>query len=203
MKIRFLNNTGYTIIEIMLVASLVGVIPVTVYLEAEKSARSADCISNLRNIYMALQMYEMDFEKLPDAKFYPESPRDDPKSIMNILSGYIDDKKVFICPSMPAELMSKSLTYVWNDSYNNKRMDSIINKEFSWVMTDMTVVDSKIPPPHRGAYNVVFLDGHVENVKEADFITPPLAELIKTIEKRLAALNLLSYIQDYRGSVVF
>lgn len=119
MKTGFFGNAGYAIIEIMLVASLIGAIPVSVYLEAAKSAKSADCISNLRNIYMALEMYEMDFGALPDAKFYPESPKDDPKSILNILNSYIDDKKVFICPSMPPDLAAKSLTYIWNDSYNN------------------------------------------------------------------------------------
>ncbi len=178
MKTKFLNNVGYTMIEVMLVASLVGVIPISVYLEAAKSAKSADCISNLRNIYMALQMYEMDFEALPDARFYPESPKNDPKSILNVLSSYIDDKKVFICPSMPSDLMAKSLTYIWNDSYNNKFMDSISNKEFSWLLTDMTAVDSKIPPPHQGSYNVVFVDGHAESIKEANFVSPPLAKFI-------------------------
>lgn len=165
----------------MIVASLVGAIPISVYLEAAKSAKSADCISNMRNIYMALQMYEMDFEALPDAKFYPESPRDDPKSILNILAGYLDDKRVFICPSMPAELAAKSLTYVWNDSYNNKLMDSIGNKGLSWLLTDMTAVDSKIPPPHQGCYNVVFVDGHAEGVREADFMSPPLARRIDPV----------------------
>ncbi len=171
------NNFGYTIIEVMMVASLVGVVPITVYVEAQKSAKSADCISNLRNIYMAVQMYEMDFERLPDAKFYPDSPKEDPKSIVNLLSNYIDDKRVFICPSMPAELASKSLTYIWNDSYNSRLIDSIPNKSFGWLMTDMTAVDSKIPPPHQGSYNVVFLDGHAESVKETAFLPPPLAQL--------------------------
>ncbi|MDD5679833.1 MAG: hypothetical protein PHI59_01135 [Candidatus Omnitrophica bacterium] len=192
MKTRFLNELGYGMIEIMLVASLVGVIPITVYLEAEKSARSVDCLSNLRNIYMALQMYEMDYERLPDAKFYPESPKDDPRSIVNILSNYIDDKKVFICPSMPSELAAKSLTYVWNDSYNNKFIDSVSNKEFSWLMTDMTAVDPKIPPPHQGAYNVIFVDGHAESVKESNFLTPTLAKSI-----------LLPYIEYDYASLIF
>lgn len=177
MKFRFLNNYGYTMIEVMMVASLVGVIPISVYLEAQKSAKSADCISNLRNIYIATQMYEMDFESLPNAKFYPKSPKDDPQSILNVLGNYIDDKRVFICPSMPSELISKSLTYIWNDSYNNRLMDSIPNKSFSWLLTDMTAVDAKIPPPHQGAYNVVFVDGHAESVKESSFLPPPLARL--------------------------
>ncbi|MFH0840130.1 MAG: hypothetical protein V1883_03845 [Candidatus Omnitrophota bacterium] len=177
MRLRLFNNLGYGIIEIMMVASLVGVVPITVYIEAQKSAKSIDCISNLRNIYMATQMYEMDFERLPDAKFYPEYPKEDPKSITNILGNYVDDKKVFICPSMPLEIASKSLTYIWNDNYNNKLIDSIPNKSFSWLMTDMTAVDSEIPPPHQGSYNVVFLDGHVKSVKEAVFLPPSLAQL--------------------------
>ncbi len=172
-----LDSFGYTIIEVMLAASLVGAIPVTIYMEAYKSTKSADCISNLRNIYMAAVMYEMDFEKFPDAKFYPQSPKDDPQSLVNLLSGYIDDRRVFVCPSMPEELAAKALTYIWNDSYNNRRVESIPNKSFNWLAADMTAVDSKIPPPHQGSYNVVFLDGHAQGVKEANFLPPPLAWL--------------------------
>lgn len=177
MKNRFLNNIGYTLIEIALVASLVGVVPVTLYLEAAKEARTVSCISNLRNIYIGMQMYEMDFETIPDAKFYPKLPKDDPQSIINILSNYIDDRKVFICPSMPDDLKKSCLTYIWNDTYNNQPLSAVRNQSSEWLMTEMSAVDPKIPPPHRGSYNILFFDGHADTIKEAVYLTPIPADL--------------------------
>ena len=180
MTIKLLNKIGYTIIELLLVTSIVGVVPITLYLEAAKHAKTADCISNLRNIYIGVQLYELDFEKLPDAEFYPKSGKDDPKSIVNILSGYIDDKRVFICLAMPDELQKRSLTYIWNDSYNGRLLDSVGSKSSEWLMTDMTAAEAKIPPPHQGFYNVLFFDGHVVGVKETIYLSPTPADLEKT-----------------------
>ena len=186
MKNRFLGQLGYAIAELILVASIVGFIPITVYIEAAKHARTASCMSNLRNIYIGLQMYEMDFEKLPNAKFYPKSSKD-PGSIVKILSSYIDDKMVFICPAMPDELAKKGLTYIWNDSHNNEFLDRIGNKSLKWLMTEMSAVEPKIPPPHHGCYNILFFDGHIETVKEAVHLSPTPADLRKFLNDKFFA----------------
>lgn len=186
MRLKLLNNIGFVMIDILLVSSIVGIIPISVYLVAMKSAKGAECLSNLKNIYIGLQLYESDFEKMPDAKFYPESATTDPRSIINILGRYVDDPRVYICPSMPDELKKRSLTYIWNDSYNNNFLDTLRNKSSSWVMTDMTIVDIKIPPPHQGSFNVLFLDGHAEGVKERIEMTPTPARLKKDIYLKYA-----------------
>lgn len=183
MKNRFLNQVGFTIVELLFVASIVGIVPITVYMEAAKHAKTASCFSNLRNIYMGLQMYEMDFERLPNAKFYPKTQKD-PKSIANMLSSYIDDKRVFICPAMPAELAKNGLTYIWNDSYNNKFLASVRNRSLKWVMTEMSAVEPNIPPPHHGCYNILFFDGHIETVKEAVHLSPTPADLRKFLKDK-------------------
>lgn len=177
MKKGTLGNIGYTLTELLLVASIVGVVPITVYLEAAKQARTASCMSNLRNIYIGIQMYELDHERLPDAKFYPKLPKTDPKSIMNVLRSYIDDINVYICPSLPVELMQNGLTYIWNDAHNNKSMDQVLNKSSEWALTEMSAVEPKIPPPHQGGYNVLFFDGHAITMKEAVHLTPAPADL--------------------------
>ncbi len=164
MKKRFLNNIGFTIAELILVTSILGIVPATVYVEAAKHAKAVSCISNLRNIYFGVQMYEMDYGRLPNAKFYPKSP-DDPKSIANILRNYIDDRRTFVCPAMPVELAKRGLTYIWNDSYNNMFTDRIPNRSSEWALTDISAADPKIPSPHHGSYNVVFFDGHCKTVK--------------------------------------
>jgi len=169
---------GYTAIEVLLVASIVGLIPIGVYMEAYKKAEASSCMSNLRNVYIAVQMYEMDFERMPDIKFYPKSASEK-GSITEMLTHYIDDENVYICPAMPDELKEKGLTYIWNDNYNGKMLYSINDKAAKWLMTEMTAVKPEIPAPHNGAYNVLFLDGHVENVKRAVHIHPSPAGLRK------------------------
>ena len=89
MKNRFFSDLGYTLTELLLVASVVGAVPTTVYLGAQKMANTAMCVSNLRNISMGIQMYEIDFDAIPDADFFPESPRSDPESIINILGEHV------------------------------------------------------------------------------------------------------------------
>ena len=179
MKNKFLNNIGYTALEILIVISMVGVVPITVYIEAQKAAQTASCMSNLRNIYIGVQMYELDFGRLPDAEFYPKSPKTDPKSIVNLLKSQIDDNMVYLCPVMPDELKKTGLTYIWNDSYNNKSLYHVKSQSLTWMMTNMTAVEPKIPPPHHGCYNVLFFDGHVDTMKEAVYFSPTTAELEK------------------------
>jgi prepilin-type processing-associated H-X9-DG protein len=182
---RLSNKIGYTVIELLLVTSIIGVVPISVYMEAMKTAKTAHCVSNLRNVYLAMQMYEMDFDRLPDAKFYPKSPKDDSRSIVNILKGYIDDRNVYICCAMPQELAKKGLTYIWNDTYNNKFLSSVRNRSSEWLMTEMTAADAKIPPPHHGCYNILFFDGHIDTIKENIHLSPTPADLRELLKDKL------------------
>ena len=186
-------------IEVLIVASLVGAIPVSVYMAAEKEARAVDCISNLRNIYVALQLYESDYERLPNIKFYPENPESDPNSLNNVLGRYIDDKKAFLCPSMPLEIQKKKLTYIWNDSYNNSFSDIVESKGTKWLVTEMTVADSKIPPPHNGSFNVLFLDGHAAGVKDKIDLAPMPANYKKNFKDNFFVKNSLNKLKPVSG----
>ena len=184
---RIFDKFGYTAIEILIVASIVGLIPVSVYRDAYKRAQGMSCLSNLRNIYMAVEMYEMDNGTIPNIKFYPEDAENDPGSILNVLRHYIDDPGVYVCSAMPDELKKSKLTYIWNDSYNNKRLYLAKGKDSMWLVTEMTAVKPEIPPPHKGAYNVLFLDGHIESVKRAVYLMPTPAYLKDSREDAYAA----------------
>ncbi|MBN1872416.1 MAG: hypothetical protein JW800_07570 [Candidatus Omnitrophica bacterium] len=179
MKSRILNMLGYTAAEILIVTSIVAVVPLNVYIEAYKSAQGMSCLSNLRNIFVGVQMYEIDNGRIPDIVFYPKNFDSDPKSIFNVLRYYVEDTKVYVCPVMPDELKKKKITYIWNDNYNGKPMHFVDDRRSKWIMTEMTAVQPEIPPPHKGAYNVLFLDGHAESVKEAVYLYPTPADLIK------------------------
>jgi len=161
MNIKFLNRAGFTLVELMMVATLVSSVPLGAY-KAVGKAKQSFCKNNLNQIYQALTMFMMENnDRLPSACFYTENSSAE-NSIVNILHPYLKNKNVFLCPSLPKELQKKEITYIWNDQFNNKNPDGIPNRDKIWLMTEMTATSEKIPPPHPDGYNILYLDGHIE-----------------------------------------
>lgn len=154
---------GFTLVEITVVTGIVTSISLGVYTAAMQRGKTVDCLNNLKQIYQALVMFEQDNDSLPNAKFFPSSI-DDPKGIHNILKSYNIKGKVLFCPSLPDEINKYGTNYIWNDNANGKRIENLPSG--MWLLTEMTAVSKKIPPPHTGKYGVVFADGRVstENV---------------------------------------
>ncbi len=106
-------------------------------------------------------MFEMEQGKFPDAKFFPENPNTDPRSIKVILKSYGTTDEIFICPTAPQELKNIGLTYLWNDEINGKSLSSIENASQTWLMVDMTAAYEGVKS-HRDGYNVLYADFQVE-----------------------------------------
>ena len=158
METKFLNRCGFTLIELMAVTAILTSLPLGAY-KAVGKAKEISCKNNLKQIYLALTMFRMNNDgNLPSACFYPKDSSDK-NSLANILRL---SKDVFLCPSLPGELKKNGITYIWNDRFSNQDPDSLPHKDKKWLMMEMTAVDKKIPPPHPGGYNVLYLDGHIE-----------------------------------------
>ncbi len=161
MKIRNKFLTGFTLVELMAVTTIVTSLPLGAY-KSVKKAKEVFCRNNLKQIYYALTMFMIENnDRLPSACFYPENSSD-PKSIANILHPYLGSKDVFVCPSLPGQLKKKGITYIWNDQFDNQNPDRVSNSSKKWLMMEMTAVSEKIPPPHSKGYNILYLDGHIE-----------------------------------------
>jgi type II secretory pathway pseudopilin PulG len=151
-----LFKRGFTLIEITFVAGIVTSLSLGVYTAAMQRGKTVDCLNNLKQIYQAVSMFEQDNDSLPDIKFFPSS-FSDPKGLHNVLSQYGARGKVLFCPSLPDELNKYGTNYIWNDTVNGKRIE---NLSYTWLLTEMTAVSKKIPPPHSGMYSVIYTDGH-------------------------------------------
>ncbi len=125
MKIRSKN---FTLIELLVVIAIIAILaglilPVTSKVKA-RSVKTA-CLSNLRQIGLALNMYaESNNGYYPICAQLPSDPasgEEDMPSIATTLSDWAKDPKVFLCPGEPQEKYYKSegSSYEWNSTYYN------------------------------------------------------------------------------------
>ncbi len=114
---------GFTLIELLVVIAIIGILAAMVFpvfARARESARKAVCLSNVKNIALALQLYLADnndtlppSEHRQDVRGYFGSQSDDPDWCMDHLSHvsnpylqwhvifdeYVKNREVYNCPS--------------------------------------------------------------------------------------------------------
>ena len=151
------RRLGFTLTEIAVVASLVSSVPAASYVRVKRKADQTKCVSQLKQIGMAMKMYLMSNGSYPKAAFYPKS-HDHPRSVSKLLKdeGAIDT--LFICPSMPDKLQQKKITFVYNDAVSGKRRVPAN----TWVLIEMSCVSKSSPKPHPNGYNILYADGSVK-----------------------------------------
>ncbi|MBU0534461.1 MAG: prepilin-type N-terminal cleavage/methylation domain-containing protein [Candidatus Omnitrophica bacterium] len=154
------SKTGFTLTELLLVTSILGAVSPAAYIGVKNKAYEISCMNNLKQIGTTLQMFELEQGKLPDAKFFPNNPNTDPRSIKVILKNYGMPNEIFICPTAPQQLKDLGLTYLWNDEVNGKSLYSIDNPSQTWLMVDMTAAYEEATS-HRNGYNILYANFQV------------------------------------------
>jgi prepilin-type processing-associated H-X9-DG protein len=131
---------------------------------------STTCAHHLRTIYRALERYEVDRGQLPAFDFFPDNPLEDPTSLFSLLGQHGVKADAFTCPAMPASYNHLGLTYVWNVRLSGRPLPR--HGPPVWMLVEVTALgDGDVPPPHLGAFNVLYTDGSVRRVHH------PLREL--------------------------
>jgi prepilin-type N-terminal cleavage/methylation domain-containing protein/prepilin-type processing-associated H-X9-DG protein len=108
------RRTGFTLIELLVVIAIIGILAAMlfpVFARARESARKVQCLSNVKNIAMAIQMYLTDYdmyfvyEHRPEVLDYYDGCRhgyyfSNPYLRMPVLlDEYIKNRDVWRCPS--------------------------------------------------------------------------------------------------------
>ncbi len=116
-----LKHRGFTLIELLVVIAIIGILAAMlfpVFARARESARKIQCLSNIKNVALAFQMYLTDYDKFPPSGHSQENVRawvddncggcqfDCRSTEMNpylrvpvILDEYIKNRDVWRCPS--------------------------------------------------------------------------------------------------------
>ena len=150
------NSKSFTLIEMIVVMAIILMLALLVYsvtVKAIKKGEGIQCISQMRQLGIALAMYLQDYGRYPDAVRY--ASQNEGGSIIDCLANYIDNTKVFVCPSCEETFKQAGLSYI----YNTEAKANITTNQ--WLLVDARLPGS--PNPHLGdRATVLWSDGHAE-----------------------------------------
>lgn len=113
MKVRK-SHSAFTLIELLVVIAIIAILAailLPVFAQAREKARMAGCLSNLKQIGLAVMMYNQDYdEHYPDCKSWgrmwtgewvanPSNP-DSLRYMPDLLTPYVKNKDVWFCPTV-------------------------------------------------------------------------------------------------------
>ncbi len=169
---------GFTLIELLVVLAIIGLLAsllLPAVSRATEAGRSTACLSNLRQIGLAVQMYVQDNRnRLPfirDRRFETNAPPDTNAvaSIDVVLTDYLGASRVLRCPSDRKRFFEQTgSSYSWNSLLNGQDADHLRVFGIDFNPHQIPVVFDKeafhaARGPKKGV-NYLYADGHIKNL---------------------------------------
>ncbi|HWB61297.1 MAG TPA: prepilin-type N-terminal cleavage/methylation domain-containing protein [Chthoniobacteraceae bacterium] len=157
---------GFTLVELLVVLVILLVlvgITVPVYTRITERGRATACVSNLRQLGIALNLYLNDNNQtMPPLAAGRTSMSQDVPVIDNTLNAYAANPAVFACPSDFSGIASATGTsYYWNSALSGQR---VANLNFLAIAdaTRIPVLGDKqaFHPYAQNKVNILYADGH-------------------------------------------
>jgi len=166
---------AFTLLEILVVlAIIIGliVLAIPVFQRLMEGGRATSCVSNLRNLGAALNLYLAEHNMVMPTLKAGRATRDEgAQTIDNTLDKYVKDTSVFACPSDHKWAQASGTSYSWNNALNGQ---SATNLNFLGVLKDhgrIPVLGDKegFHPYTDSKVNILYADGHA--TKDVNFVT--------------------------------
>jgi prepilin-type N-terminal cleavage/methylation domain-containing protein/prepilin-type processing-associated H-X9-DG protein len=116
-------HRGFTLIELLVVIALIAILAAIlfpVFAQARQKGRQTACLSNMRQIGLALQMYSQDFDETLPLRSDAVPNFADPSAPPNFLGSllpYTRSNRIFACPSAVAAPGDQAPTATSDSSY--------------------------------------------------------------------------------------
>jgi len=170
---------GFTLIELLVVIAIISILAAIlfpVFATVRKRAQYTACLSNLRELGIAVRMYTDDNDSTyfynlgprfapsviaditPGSHIDPADPnsnRWDAGPVMPVLDGYIKDSKLWRCPALPVPFVDSAKNYCESSGLTNYQVNAYI------------AVNTFAGAPHKGP------------VQENDIVAPTRVKVIE------------------------
>ncbi len=155
-------KSGFTLIELLVVLAIISVLAGLILpslSKAREMGRRAVCLNNLKQIFLALDMYAADNgDYYPVAASVPSLHLNDDPRICDVLASYAQSPNVFRCLSdREGYFEREGSSYEYNVSLGGRKQDRRRRSTTTWVFYDYMDFHG------RGIRNFVFLDGHASH----------------------------------------
>ncbi|MGV3532907.1 MAG: type II secretion system protein [Chthoniobacteraceae bacterium] len=161
------GRRAFTLVELLVVMGIIAVlaaITVGAYQRVVATGRSTACLSNLRQLGAALNLYLGEHQmRMPELKAGRASLEDDVPVLDNTLIKYVETPAAFLCPADNKYGPASGTSYSWNVALNGQ---PVSNLNFLGVLNEPSKVpimgDKEGFHQHlKDQVNILYGDGHV------------------------------------------
>lgn len=166
---------AFTLLELLVVVAIIGLLAallLPVVSRAREAGKATACVSNLRQIGLAIQLYTQDYHnRLPIMRDQPAGApaTNEPAGPERVLAPYLGNTHVLRCPSDAKDLFETTgSSYSWNSLLNNQPADrlTVLNLPFNPHQMPL-MFDKEAFHAARGegkGINFLYADGHIKNL---------------------------------------